>query len=118
MKLKNFKWSLEEQVWPDEVALDGSTLYCRRYYWSSVTANSTNGQPHNFSNYDCQKIYQIWGMMHLPAISTAMAITNANPGGLQYQVHVAMDATNVYVQVSNGLNLSGATAHVFVVYKK
>lgn len=55
--VSDFQWSTSEQIWPYEIAGDGSTLYCKQINAGTMPNNGTLEVAHNIA--DPKKIFKV-----------------------------------------------------------
>ena len=109
-----FKWSSDEQVYPYELASDGSTLYCKEVSMGSLPSNGTLNVSHNISGLD------VTADLHFLSIVRYGDRASQMPygcwSGNSYD-HI-VDVTDTQVRCTTTQNMTSYTAIARIIYKK
>ena len=110
-----FQWSETEQVYPNEIALDGSILYCAMVDFGLLPNNGTKNVAHNLVGVLGENIVKFFGNTYHTS-NTFQTLPFAHTAGSTYNIILSASSENI--TISTKVNYTAHYAKVFLVYKK
>jgi hypothetical protein len=114
-----FRWSSSEQVYPFEVANDGSTLYCKYYDLGAMPNSGWKTIAHNIPAWTADKIFSLKALTK-STNHGGIAVTVPLPlhdGGTVTNAQVGGNNINIYAS-NNYYSSNGYNAYMYLIYSK